>query len=78
VSTFSLIDAEKATYPVVMLCRILGVSKKSGYYALGEIDHFLGELGRTPSSLRRSARSIAGAASLTATRGYMPSCVRSE
>jgi putative transposase len=32
VSIFSLIDAEKATYPVAMLCRILGVSK-SGYYA---------------------------------------------
>jgi putative transposase len=32
VSTFSLIDAEKATYPVAMLCRILGVSK-SDYYA---------------------------------------------
>ena len=31
-SIFSLIDAEKATYPVAMLCRILGVSN-SGYYA---------------------------------------------
>jgi hypothetical protein len=32
VSAFRLIDAEKASYPVVMLCRMLGVSK-SGYYA---------------------------------------------
>jgi putative transposase len=32
VSIFSLIDAERASYPVAMLCRMLGVSK-SGYYA---------------------------------------------
>ncbi len=31
-SSFRLIDAEKAHYPVAMLCRMLGVSK-SGYYA---------------------------------------------
>ncbi len=31
-SIFSLIDAERASYPVAMLCRMLGVSK-SGYYA---------------------------------------------
>jgi putative transposase len=32
VSIFSLIDAEKASYPVAVLCRMLGVSK-SGYYS---------------------------------------------
>ncbi len=31
-SIFKLIDAEKASYPVTALCRMLGVSK-SGYYA---------------------------------------------
>ena len=31
-SIFKLIDAERASYPVAMLCRMLGVSK-SGYYA---------------------------------------------
>ncbi len=31
-SAFRLIDAEKASYPVAMLCRMLGVSK-SGYFA---------------------------------------------
>ena len=31
-SIFKLIDAERASYPVAMLCRILGASK-SGYYA---------------------------------------------
>lgn len=31
-SAFNLIDAERASYPVAMLCRMLGVSK-SGYYA---------------------------------------------
>jgi hypothetical protein len=32
VSIFKLIDAEKASYPTAVLCRMLGVSK-SGYYA---------------------------------------------
>jgi putative transposase len=32
VSIFRFIEAEKASYPVAMLCRMLGVSK-SGYYA---------------------------------------------
>jgi putative transposase len=32
VSAFRLIDAERADYPVAVLCRMLGVSK-SGYYA---------------------------------------------
>ena len=31
-SAFRLIDAERASYPVAVLCRMLGVSK-SGYYA---------------------------------------------
>ena len=31
-SAFRLIDAERATYPVAVLCRVLEVSK-SGYYA---------------------------------------------
>ena len=31
-SIFNLIDAERASYPVAVLCRVLGVSK-SGYYA---------------------------------------------
>ena len=31
-SSYRLIDAEKATYPVSMLCRVLKVSR-SGYYA---------------------------------------------
>jgi putative transposase len=32
VSSFNLIEAERASYPVAVLCRVLGVSK-SGYYA---------------------------------------------
>jgi hypothetical protein len=60
VSAFRLIEVEKASYPVAVLCRMLGVSK-SGYYAWRE---------RPPSRRTRQdalltkkiARSIAGAA----------------
>jgi putative transposase len=32
VSCFSLIEAERASFPVPLMCRLLGVSR-SGYYA---------------------------------------------
>jgi putative transposase len=35
VKLFGLIDAEKADYPISLLCRVLGVSR-SGYYGWKE------------------------------------------
>jgi len=73
VSAFKLIEAERANYPLALLCRMLEVSK-SGYYAWRS---------RAPSKRsrqdytlthRRSARFTAGAARPTAARGCTPSC----
>ena len=44
-SAYRLIDAEKASYPISLLCRILGVSR-SGYY---------GWKGRPPSERDRES-----------------------
>ena len=74
-SAFRLIDAERASYPVAALCRMLGVSK-SGYYAWRS---------RPPSERRRQDALLSekireiyrlGAARLTATRGYTQSFAR--
>ena len=70
-SAYGLIDAEKASYPVSRLCRVLKVSR-SGYYDWKD---------RLPSkreremrlSWKRYGRSTIGAEEPTATRGCMPS-----
>ena len=65
---FQLVDAEKAHYPVTVLCEVLGVSR-SGYYdwkrppASGRR--------RTRSSPSRSRRRIPRAASGTAARAFI-------
>ena len=74
-SAFRLIDAERAGYPVAMLCSMLGVSK-SGYYAWRS---------RPPSERRRQDALLTekirqihrlGAARLTATPEYTQSFAR--
>jgi putative transposase len=47
VSCYRLIDAEKASYPISVLCRVLKVSR-SGYYDWTTI-------GRTASALKEGA-----------------------
>ena len=71
-SSFRLIDAEKARFPVSMLCRVLKVSK-SGYSTLGRGGHPRREAARTQLSQRRSARSTREVVKPTVTRGFMPS-----
>jgi len=73
VNLFRFIEAEKALYPISLLCRVLKVSR-SGYYTLGCIGRHPGARWRTPLSPTRSARSTTGAAELTAILGSTPSC----
>ena len=76
-SAFRLVDAEKASYPVAALCRMLGVSK-GGYYAWrgrpsskrSREDITLTEKIR---EVHRRSREAYG--SPTALRGCTPSCV---
>lgn len=65
-SSFRLIDAERANHPVATLCRMLGVSKKCGYYSWSPGRPPGVVAARTRPSRRRSARSMAGAARPTA------------
>jgi putative transposase len=78
VSSFRLIDAERANHPVATLCRMLGVSKKCGYYSWRS---------RPPSrrgsredeTLTETIREIHGRSRETygSPGGCTPSCVRS-
>jgi hypothetical protein len=57
VSAFRLIDAERASFSVPLMCRTLGVSR-SGYYDRKETDHHRrGGARKTPLSPRGSVRS---------------------
>jgi putative transposase len=77
VSAFRLIDAERASYPVAVLCRMLGVSK-SGYYAWR--DRPPSRRTRQDALLTEKIRQIHSRRSRE-TYGYprvhAPSCVRS-
>jgi hypothetical protein len=75
VSLFGFIDAEKAHFPVSLLCRMVGVSK-SGYYAWKSRPP--SKRSREDAALtKRSARSTRGAGRLTDTCGCTPSCALS-
>jgi putative transposase len=65
VSAFRLIEAEKATHSVPMLCRLLGVSR-SGYYAWGsrppsEGSRFDAVLSEKIETIHRNSRATYGA-----------------
>jgi hypothetical protein len=72
VKLFGLIGAEKADYPISLLCRVLGVSR-SGYY--GWKDRPPSKRSREDAEFteRGSRRSIIEAVRSTATRVSMPS-----
>jgi hypothetical protein len=70
VRLFRLIDAEKANYPVSLLCRVLKVSR-SGYYDLGRIAHPPKETAKMPPSPRRSGRSTSVAEGSMVTPEFM-------
>jgi putative transposase len=69
VSVFRFIAAEKANYPISLLCRMLGVSR-SGFHAWqrrAPSDRALADawlLERIRASMRRAARPTAPAASI--------------
>ena len=69
---FKLIDGEKASYPISLLCRVLGVSR-SGYY--GWKDRPLSKRGRENAALTEKIRQIptTEAARSMATHGSTPS-----
>ncbi len=63
-STFRLIEAEKATHSVPMLCRLLGVSR-SGYYAwrsrpASERSRFDAVLSEKIETIHRNSRATYG------------------
>ena len=71
-SAYRLIDAEKANYPVSVLCRVLKVSR-SGYYDWKDRLPSKRERENAALSWKRYGRSTIGAEEPTATRGCMPS-----
>ena len=72
---FELIDAEKASYPISLLCKVLRVWR-SGYYDWKDRPPSKRE--RMPLSLIRLRRSTSVAERPTATLEYMPSLERWE
>ncbi|MGW6795675.1 hypothetical protein [Streptomyces chartreusis] len=72
---YRLIHAEKATYPIVLLCRVLKVARSS-YYAWCEGEAARRPLGRLPTtrSRTRSPWCTSPPATPTVSRASTPNC----